>query len=170
MGRYYTVSGKSTQIDGVKSDIVVPTAYNKREIGEALLDYPLPSDSIQASYDDLLVDLDWDSKRWYAKYYTPSLQEKVGIWRAMLPYLQENSKYRLDSNGDYQLFLGDLEEGSEGLYADGEDEVIDQQHIVNEFALIRNKYLGLVKALDAKQFQINNIVKLRAAGLEDVAL
>ena len=55
-------------------------------------------------------------------------------------------------------------------YADGEDEVIDQQHIVNEFALIRNKYLGLVKALDAKQFQINNIVKLRAAGLEDVAL
>ena len=55
-------------------------------------------------------------------------------------------------------------------YADGEDEVIDQQHIVNEFALIRNKYLGLIKALDAKQFQINNIVKLRAAGLEDVAL
>ena len=55
-------------------------------------------------------------------------------------------------------------------YADGEDEVIDQQHIVNEFALIRNKYLGLVKALDAKQFQINNIVKLRAAGLEDVSL
>ena len=55
-------------------------------------------------------------------------------------------------------------------YADCEDELIDQQHIVNEFALIRNKYLGLVKALDAKQFQINNIVKLRAAGLEDVAL
>ena len=55
-------------------------------------------------------------------------------------------------------------------YAEGEDEVIDQQHIVNEFALIRNKYLGLIKALDAKQFQINNIVKLRAAGLEDVAL
>ena len=55
-------------------------------------------------------------------------------------------------------------------YADGEDEVIDQQHIINEFALVRNKFLGLVKALDAKQFQINNVVKLRAAGLEDVAL
>ena len=55
-------------------------------------------------------------------------------------------------------------------YADGEDDVVDQQHIVNEFALIRNKFIGLIKAIDAKQFQINNIVKLRAAGLEDVAL
>jgi hypothetical protein len=27
-----------------------------------------------------------------------------------------------------------------------------------------------MKALDAKQFQINNIVKLRAAGLEDIGL
>jgi hypothetical protein len=55
-------------------------------------------------------------------------------------------------------------------YVDGVDEVVDQQHIVNEFALIRNKYMGLIKALDAKQFQLNNIVKLRAAGLEDVSL
>ena len=55
-------------------------------------------------------------------------------------------------------------------YAEGEQEVVDQQHICNEFALIRNKYMGLIKALDAKQFQINNIVKLRAAGLEDISL
>ena len=55
-------------------------------------------------------------------------------------------------------------------YVDGVQEVVDQQHIVNEFALIRNKFMGLIKALDAKQFQINNIVKLRAAGLEDVSL
>ena len=55
-------------------------------------------------------------------------------------------------------------------YSEGEDEVIDQQHIVNEVALIRNKFIGLIKAIDAKQFQINNIVKLRAAGLEDVSL
>ena len=27
-------------------------------------------------------------------------------------------------------------------YADGEDDVVDQQHIVNEFALIRNKFIG----------------------------
>jgi hypothetical protein len=55
-------------------------------------------------------------------------------------------------------------------YVDGDQDVVNQQHLINEFALIRNKYIGLSKALDAKQFQINNIVKLRAAGLEDVSL
>ena len=55
-------------------------------------------------------------------------------------------------------------------YVDGEDEIADFQHLVNEFALMRNRYHGLIKALDAKQFQINNIVKLRVAGLEDIGL
>ena len=55
-------------------------------------------------------------------------------------------------------------------YVDGEDEIADFQHLVNEFALLRNRFHGLIKALDAKQFQINNVVKLRAAGLEDVSL
>ena len=55
-------------------------------------------------------------------------------------------------------------------YIDGEDEVVSMANVVNEFALLRNKYLGLLKALDAKQFQINNIVKLRVAGLDDAEL
>ena len=55
-------------------------------------------------------------------------------------------------------------------YVDGEDEITDFQHLINEFALLRNSYHGLIKALDAKQFQINNIVKLRVAGLEDIGL
>ena len=55
-------------------------------------------------------------------------------------------------------------------YVDGDPDVVNQQHLINEFALLRNKYIGLSKALDANQFQINNIVKLRAAGLEDVSL
>ena len=55
-------------------------------------------------------------------------------------------------------------------YVDGEDEIADFQHLINEFALLRNRFHGLIKALDAKQFQINNIVKLRVAGLEDIGL
>jgi hypothetical protein len=42
--------------------------------------------------------------------------------------------------------------------------------IVNEFALVRNKFLGLVKGLDNKQWQITNVVKLRVAGMEDAEL
>jgi len=55
-------------------------------------------------------------------------------------------------------------------FAEGEQEYIDMEHIVNEFALIRNRYLALMKGLDAKQFQINNITKLRTAGMEDISL
>jgi len=55
-------------------------------------------------------------------------------------------------------------------YVDGDSEVIEWQLLVNEFAMIRNKYLGLMKAIDSKQFQINNIVKLRVAGMEDTTL
>lgn len=55
-------------------------------------------------------------------------------------------------------------------FVDGESEVVDLQYLINDFSLVRNKFIGVVKALEAKQFQINNIVKLRAAGLEDVSL
>ena len=55
-------------------------------------------------------------------------------------------------------------------YIDGEEEVVAMQQLVNEFALIRNKFQGVIKALDAKQFQINNVIKLRVAGLDDVTL
>lgn len=55
-------------------------------------------------------------------------------------------------------------------YVDGEPEVADMEALINEFALIRNKFLGLIKAIDSKQFQINNVTKLRVAGLEDVEL
>ena len=55
-------------------------------------------------------------------------------------------------------------------YIDGEEEVVTMQQLINEFALIRNKFQGVIKALDAKQFQINNVIKLRVAGLDDVTL
>jgi hypothetical protein len=55
-------------------------------------------------------------------------------------------------------------------YVDGDSEVIEWHMLINEFAMIRNKYLGLMKAIDAKQFQINNIVKLRVAGMEDTTM
>tara|TARA_A200000159_G_scaffold74324_1_gene69069 strand:+ start:704 stop:1162 length:459 start_codon:yes stop_codon:yes gene_type:complete len=55
-------------------------------------------------------------------------------------------------------------------YVDGEQEVVDLQYLLNDFSLVRNRYIGIIKALEAKGFQINNIVKLRAAGLEDISL
>jgi uncharacterized protein YfdQ (DUF2303 family) len=55
-------------------------------------------------------------------------------------------------------------------FVDGESDVVDFEKIINEFALLRNKWLGVIKALDIKQWQLSNIVKLRTAGLEDATL
>ena len=55
-------------------------------------------------------------------------------------------------------------------YVDGEADVVDYEKIINELALIRNKWLGVLKSLDQKQWQITNIVKLRVAGMEDASL
>ena len=55
-------------------------------------------------------------------------------------------------------------------YVDGEADVVDYEKVINEFALMRNKWLGVLKAMDQKQWQITNIVKLRVAGMEDATL
>ena len=55
-------------------------------------------------------------------------------------------------------------------YVDGEADVVDMEKIINEFAMIRNQWLGIIKALDIKQWQLSNIIKLRTAGLEDISL
>jgi hypothetical protein len=55
-------------------------------------------------------------------------------------------------------------------FVEGEADVVDFEKIINDFALLRNKWLGVVKALDIKQWQLSNIVKLRTAGLEDATL
>jgi len=52
-------------------------------------------------------------------------------------------------------------------YVEGEADVVDFEKIVNEFALLRNRWLGITKGLDQKQWQLTNIVKLRVAGMED---
>ncbi len=55
-------------------------------------------------------------------------------------------------------------------FVDGEADVVDFEKIINDIALIRNKWLGVIKALDVKQYQLSNIVKLRSSGLEDATL
>ena len=123
MGRYYTVSGGSTQINGVISDVIVPTKLFNKDVGEAFLEYPLPSDHIAPSYDDTLSDLDFESKRWFTKYYLPNLQKKESVWRDMIPTLASNSHERIKSNPEYQAFFKVLSQKD----ARSEDEILDDE-------------------------------------------
>ena len=55
-------------------------------------------------------------------------------------------------------------------YVDGEDEVIDYETLINEVAYLRNRWLGIMKGLEAKQWQMGHIVRLRTAGMEDISI
>ena len=91
---------------------------------------------------------------------------------AILEYL--NTEMRKLRSKTFRKFLESynkaLSSRDAEKYVDGEEDVISLQYLINDFSLVRNRFLGVMKALDAKQFQINNIVKLRAAGLEYIGL
>jgi hypothetical protein len=55
-------------------------------------------------------------------------------------------------------------------YVDGEDEVIEYETLINEVALLRNKWLGVMKGLEAKSYMLGHVVRLRTAGMEDVII
>jgi hypothetical protein len=55
-------------------------------------------------------------------------------------------------------------------YVAGEQEVIDMDILINEVALIRNKYLGILKGLESKNYQLGHITRLRVAGISDAMI
>lgn len=105
VGRYYTVSGKSTQVDGVIADIVVPTQYAPYNIGERFLEYPLPPDHVEAAFADSLTDLDDKTRKIFQARYLPFLQRAVSFWKKQLPLLKRNSANRLANDPAFQSFV-----------------------------------------------------------------
>ena len=91
---------------------------------------------------------------------------------AILEYL--NIELRKLRSSFFRKYLENYQRALSGRdvekYVDGEQDVVDYEKIINEFALMRNKWLGVLKGLDQKQWQITNIVKLRVAGMEDATL
>ena len=55
-------------------------------------------------------------------------------------------------------------------YAEAEDEVIDMETIINEVALLRNKWLGVMKGIESKNFMLGHVIRLRVAGMEDLTV
>ena len=111
-----------------------------------------------------------------------SAQELSGITAYRFGQLQEleailkllNIKYDKIRSDHYRRYLEryqrELTDRAIEKYIDGEDDVIGMSTLINEVALVRNKYLALIKGLDVKQFQISNIVRLRIQGMEDAHL
>lgn len=114
VGRYYTVSGASTQIEGVKANIVVPSQYFIYDVGEQFLQYPLKCDRISSVYADPLVDINPQQINWFKKHYLPNLQKRISIWNQMESFLIANSSQRLRHNKNFSLFLDVKKQEKEG--------------------------------------------------------
>lgn len=128
VGKYYTVSGKSAQLEGVRADIVVPSQYAPYKIGERYLEYPLASDQVDPAYVDPLSDIDERNRAMLKKRYIPTLQKVVSFWKKNLQELKEKSRLRIAEHPQFQSFLQKLEEvrlRKDSLLPNSIDERID---------------------------------------------
>jgi len=110
VGRYYTPSGRTPQLVGVKADIFVPGAYNYEQIGERFLTGTIPADKIAEGFQDQMSDLTALQKQWFARNYTPTLQTQVSRWKEMVHDLQVRSEGRIAKSDEYQRFIRMLQD------------------------------------------------------------
>lgn len=103
-----------------------------------------------------------------AEYRFNQLQEL----EAILEYLNlKLNKARSKSHRFYmEKYNRQLSSRDAEKYAEGDDDVMEISLLVNQMALLRNKFLGVTKGIDMLNFQIGHITKLRCAGIEDASI
>ncbi len=120
-GRYYTVSGKTPQLIGVQSDIVVPGILSEMEVGEKYAKYPLETDKIKENFNDDLSDISFFQREKVKTLYKFDLQKKVETYVPYLDKLKKNSEERLVNNKNYKKFLEELKK------KDKEKEAVEEE-------------------------------------------
>ena len=91
---------------------------------------------------------------------------------AILEYL--NIKLRKVKGERYQFFMEkyarSLTSRDAEKYADADSAVLELALLINQVALMRNKFLAISKAQEQMNWQLGNITKLRVAGIEDSSI
>jgi carboxyl-terminal processing protease len=107
-GKYYTVSGKSPQLTGVRSDITVPGLLSQLDIGEKFAKFPLENDEIEPHFDDDLSDISPFHRIQLGPMYKYNLQQQLTTYVPFMETLKKNAELRISSNKNYQNFLKEL--------------------------------------------------------------
>ncbi len=96
--KFYRVNGGSTQLEGVKSDIVMPDRYSYIEIGERDYDNPLPHDNISAAEYEV-----WPG---YIDYQGTIERSKERLTaNAQVNLIEENARWIKTNQNDQELSL-----------------------------------------------------------------
>jgi len=85
INKYYRVKGGSTQLEGVRSDIIIPSLTDNPEIGEGALPNALPYDEV-----------------------APQRIETDPVMASILPELQNRSSARVASDPEFSYILEDM--------------------------------------------------------------
>lgn len=107
-GTYYTVSGKSPQLTGVASDLLVPGILSELDIGEKFAKFPLENDEIAPHFEDDLSDISPFHRIQLGPLYKYNLQTKLSTYEPFKEALSKNSEQRIKANKNYQNFLTEL--------------------------------------------------------------
>ncbi len=137
-GRYYTVSGKSPQLIGVKSDIAVPGIFSEMEIGEKYSKFPLETDQIHSSFDDNLADVPALHRGQFERLYKKDLQPIQKTYLPFIDLLKKNSQDRISLNKNYQNLLKEIAK---------KDSSYDSVEIFGQTDLQLNETINIMKDL-----------------------
>jgi carboxyl-terminal processing protease len=140
-GKYYTVSGKSPQLVGVKSDIVVPGIFSELDIGEKFSKYPLQNDEIEPHFEDDLSDIPILRRHEIGRFYKHNLQERLEIYTKYLSILRKNSESRIQTNKNYQKFLSDakdknFENESVDIFSQNDLQLVETYNITKDLIFL----------------------------------
>lgn len=162
-GRYYTVSGASPQVIGVKADIIIPGPLTESDIGERFGKYPLSADHITASFDDDLADIPSYQRDKVRLLYKNDLQKPLDIYAPYIPLLKNNSKIRLEGNKNYQAFLKELKKKDSDIAAEEDSEFGQNDlQLTETYNVMRDLILLLTEKKELKEK--HEIKELQKAG------
>jgi carboxyl-terminal processing protease len=132
-GRYYTVSGRTPQLTGVKSDIEILGPLAFIDIGESFQKHPLQPDQIDPNYEDTLSDVPFMQRARVAKLYLYDLQPRLDIYNRYLDRLRKNSEVRLAGDKGYQEFLKEVKNKEKEKELD--ESMITDKTVMSDFQL-----------------------------------
>tara|TARA_R100000935_G_scaffold58757_1_gene97597 strand:- start:33511 stop:35685 length:2175 start_codon:yes stop_codon:yes gene_type:complete len=138
--KFYRVNGGSTQLEGVKSDVIMPDRFSYIDVGERDYDNPLPYDKIDpANYDlwDGYVDFDEaieKSKARMAKSEQLSLIEENARW---IKKRRDEMDVTLNFDEYYAEIEKRKEESKKFDAIDEYDNKLNYTSLPNEVALMR---------------------------------
>jgi len=138
--KFYRVNGGSTQLEGVKSDVVMPDRFSYIDVGERDYDNPLPYDKIDPATYDI-----WDG---YVDFEDAIAKSKARMAKSdQLALINENAKWikmrrdELDVTLNFDAYYAEIEKRKEETKKfdaiDEYDNKLNYTSLPDEVALMR---------------------------------